>query len=265
MQKIYDHEITFNERTPNQVRRCAKFIIEKILPVASKHNGQVFGGFVRDILIPYHHLNKKLEECENFKDLDLWFKTVEDAKNFVEEAGSYLPCKIDFDLSKQGIGQCRNVGLYDFNMFHTVLVNGFETPISFVDIVVSDKFPVNDFDVNMMSYKLTSDAEMGGHLKMKYEYHGKGDPVECVKTKTCHMTREYLEKVCSHVENVCHYTHLARVKRRYMDRGWTVMYGDYVFENDDLLIRNTRNFFGWNNRESMNFTRQYVEELKELL
>jgi hypothetical protein len=272
----------FAERKPDQVEHCAKFIIQTLLPIASKHGGRVFGGFVRDIVIPHQTFGKNLRECENFKDLDLWFKKLEDLEAFAEEAKNYIDRKINFDTFRwdmkdsgraHGVGIESNGGLYNFNMFNVLLLDRDQIPISFADFVVSEEFPVNDFDVNQISFSSDPSSETGF---MDFVIHEESaNPFECIKTKTCHMSEEYLEKVC-HLKkarcdgitsNILEYVHLARVKRRYMDRGWTVMYGDYVFENSHKLP-STRDMID-NNRitrnEKYGYAQEYIDNLKKLL
>lgn len=53
----------------------------KLITICSKYNGKIFGGFVRDVLVPnYLHIPPVI-----FNDIDLWFKNMDDADNFVKE------------------------------------------------------------------------------------------------------------------------------------------------------------------------------------
>ena len=47
-------------------------IINKCLLMAGKHDGSIFGGFLRDVSIPFEYDPK----CSvNFNDIDIWFTT----------------------------------------------------------------------------------------------------------------------------------------------------------------------------------------------
>ena len=63
----------------NQIIDCIK--------CASMCGGKVFGGFVRDVIVPRLHDSK----CKiNFKDVAIWFKTEADANNFIMSMGRLL-------------------------------------------------------------------------------------------------------------------------------------------------------------------------------
>jgi hypothetical protein len=46
------------------------------IKVASKCGGEVFGGFVRDVIVPYEHNNSIDLNKLKFKDVDIWFTDV---------------------------------------------------------------------------------------------------------------------------------------------------------------------------------------------
>lgn len=55
--------------------------------IAKQFGGAAFGGYVRDVVI-----NRQLgKQREAFKDVDLWFKSVKDAMDFVTSMDSERP------------------------------------------------------------------------------------------------------------------------------------------------------------------------------
>jgi len=111
---------------------------------ASDYCGKVFGGFVRDVIVP--RLNDR--NCRiKFKDVDLWFDSHKDASKFIMRMGNKL-IKSDVKFTN---------GLYpdectrqQFNLINN------DTIVAWIDIIVSPKLPVNDFDVNTVTYWLNN-------------------------------------------------------------------------------------------------------------
>jgi hypothetical protein len=118
--------------------------IDQCISVASKYNGRVFGGYVRNVLVP-RQFNIP---CPGFKDLDLWFTTKEQADFFVREMG-LLFRKI------QHIGASpSHVVKYPFERDQYYLVkntNNLEESV-IVDVVVSKEIPVDDLNVNQLTF-----------------------------------------------------------------------------------------------------------------
>jgi hypothetical protein len=122
-------------------------IFVPLIHAAVRHGGVVYGGFVRDIVVPHRFANKMLSELD-FKDIDLWFSEQEKADAFVAELKEYL---IPVDI-RGANGDCpafyptnRTQYMYTANKRELVLV----------DVVVNDLIPVNDFSVNCLTWNLT--------------------------------------------------------------------------------------------------------------
>lgn len=56
--------------------------INKILKLAYKYNGGVFGGYLRDVIVP----RMKDPSCKvYFKDVDIWFASKYNAAEFIDK------------------------------------------------------------------------------------------------------------------------------------------------------------------------------------
>lgn len=139
--------ITFFDKNfghPNAGRDGHFSYIEECIAVAIKNNGKVFGGFVRDVI---HPLSKGVElKTLDFKDIDIWFTTDSDATSFVSEMGTRV---IQNDIT--GLFDFKREGFYKFGRTHYHLYHN-EVCIAWMDVVVSDEVPVDDFDVNTLCY-----------------------------------------------------------------------------------------------------------------
>lgn len=113
---------------------------ERLVESAGKHGGVVFGGYVRDIIIPVMRLHRSLDDVD-FKDLDFWFRDKEGAKAFIISSGLTpidTPTKDRYPIDRN-----QHMSHYKSNKFVVV------------DVIVSDFFPVCDFSVNLVSWNGT--------------------------------------------------------------------------------------------------------------
>src|SRR5439155_19673461 len=101
--------------------------INNYVRCAVKHNGVVYGGYVRDVIAT---LCSKMK-WRDFNNLNLWFKTQEDANNFVKES------KIKFK------------DVIEFYALHKIRYE-VNKPRVTIEIIVSDFYPVCDFSVNLL-------------------------------------------------------------------------------------------------------------------
>lgn len=60
-------------------------VTEGLVKLAAQYNGVVFGGYVRDIIVPKIKLDVSLSSID-FSDMDFWFKHQVDADNFIKAA-----------------------------------------------------------------------------------------------------------------------------------------------------------------------------------
>lgn len=109
--------------------------IEKAIQIATQFDGCVFGGYVRNVVVP--RLYGK--QSPGFKDVDFWFKTQYQADCFVNALPNLLKLN-DHDVQFQQDVYLFERKQYMFN--HFVIF----------DIIISPTLPVNDFDVNQLTY-----------------------------------------------------------------------------------------------------------------
>lgn len=187
-----------------------------MLMVAGKYNGRVFGGFVRDVIILL--LNSTC--CVTFKDVDIWFRTEQDAKSFVDEMGENLT---DFNDSTNPSNN--NSELYEFTRWFAVLKQG-SLALTYVDIIIDEKFPVDDFDVNCISVKYFKNVYDNADYDMRC-HDGKMDKiVKAITNKVMTVKSTYIKRLQnSGVNGKRSVIFLVnkRISERYINRGWRVL------------------------------------------
>lgn len=199
--------------------------INKCIFAASKCNGKVFGGFVRDVIVPRLYN----PECQmTFKDVDIWFTCQSDADAFVSLMGS---CFRKFD----GVSVTEGVypGSFSRNQYHLIK---FDTRLAWFDIVVSPNLPVNDFDVNEVTYTLESDD--------KWVTTASSRLIEQIRNKHAVMLPSYQamidkldHKVSSSKDSpYCKLYYQERIKRIFTSKGWKVTVPTVLSENYSLTL-----------------------------
>ena len=128
-------------------------VAKKILTIANEHDGKVYGGFVRDVIVP--RINDP--NCDvSFKDVDIWFKDKIAENYFVRKLYKFFKIEreiesspwnteLDYSNNEKGINFFRSqyrIYTKDKFLFH-------------IDLITSAKLPVNDFYVNTLTYKHT--------------------------------------------------------------------------------------------------------------
>lgn len=153
---------TFNYH--NNLFAC-KLTLNAILDTiqtASLYGGRVFGGFVRDIIVPFQHFGQNGMEEREFKDVDLWFKSKESADVFINAMGAnFVENKIgETKFASTGINpQLKSIYPFDRKQY---IFSAFGVQLAWFDIIVheGDMVPVNDFDVNCLTYRIDKDGKL---------------------------------------------------------------------------------------------------------
>jgi hypothetical protein len=183
--------------------------IDRMLSVASHYNGKFFGGYVRDVVVP----RTKDPNCDvSFKDVDIWFTNGKDAESFVDVM------KITEKMYGFKDPFLNTSPKYKFKRTQYCVPN--KACSFFIDVVVSKDFPVNDFDVNFLTYYVAD-----GIKKLKTMGFNDIDClVESIHKKEARMLISYAEVLKP--ENKLSYGYAVRFNDRYIGRGWTIIYDD---------------------------------------
>jgi len=186
-------------------------LVKSALLVARLRQGEVFGDFVRDVIIP-REIDPKCEVT--WKDVDIWFKSQADLDKFVRDKGLTL------------IG----TGTDSADTFKRVryMLKCSHGNAPYIDTIVSKEFPVNDFDVNLLRYSC--------HMDGKFELVGVGntsakrcDPnvIVAIKSSIIEKRATMLPEYASFnygdiIVDKPNFLRLERIYTRFMLRGWNI-------------------------------------------
>lgn len=177
---------------------------ERLIRCASRYDGLAFGGYVRDMVIPLHFQGKKLVDLDfvdrskdpymlsnqrkskgvpDFKDIDLWFKTQEDADRFIAElenetgleaSGVKLP-----DLNSNYVFSRKQCSIFEHDQW-----------ILIVDIIVCSVFPVGDFSLNLFTWD-GKELQCKGHFEPGNDVKSLSDALKDMDNKITYMSLTY--------------------------------------------------------------------------
>lgn len=175
-----------------------------VLDIATQNDGKVFGGFVRDVIVPY--LNNK--ETSKPKDMDLWFTCEECLIKF----GSLM--KLKYPSSKNyDYFYVKNCVSYGVNIKRYHLRIEFEEQFMHLDLVLSDEIPVNDFKFNTLCYSYQDG------VFVPFNYSEK--KIQQILNKEAHMLPNYIPIIKSKIDNLGMRT-IKRIQERYVNIGYKV-------------------------------------------
>lgn len=187
--------------------------INKVLDIAYKHNGKLFGGYLRDVIIP----RMKDPSCKVlFKDVDIWFTDEYKACDFIEAISK----KYDFKhYPRITIGDDYPFTRQQYHLYKDGKC------LAWFDVVISKEFPVDDFDVNFLSYYNSSFTSHHKSITVT-------QLVDNIYRKEMTITEEYYQKVTkSSYPDKCKSMHYAtRIHNRYLQNGWTIIHNDKMLK-----------------------------------
>ena len=134
----------FSSQTPDRTLK----IIFNLLILAANHGGYAYGGFVRDVLVPRFINN---ENSIEFKDVDIWFRSVNHIKTFVRQfnQGAYSLRKNTLDF--YGNDKCDKKS-YGVDYRQQYILYFCDMEVAYIDLVASKFLPVNDFAINLLTF-----------------------------------------------------------------------------------------------------------------
>ena len=187
-------------------------LLEKILTIAGRSHGRVYGGFVRDVIVP--RLIDPNNEV-NFNDVDIWFTKQEDVNNFLRGVNLYLePLDFNLDFSKRSIPKPGVLPNTFARTQYSLWTN--KNFVSFIDVIVCKVIPVDDFNVNCLTFQYVND-------KKKAKSFGPDSTtklIDDIMDKQAYMLLSYPNKLIS--GRLSNEVFERRVNNNYLNKGWKV-------------------------------------------
>ena len=175
-------------------------LINNCLNVAGEYGGRVFGGYVKDVIIP------RLDNprcVTNFRNVDLWFETQASADEFISKMGSNLKFHKLYNPGKTNNKIVRS----RYHLFgNNICV--------LLDIIISHNIPVNDFHINRLTCKYN-------HGRKEFKYFGKSvsqeHVIDAINNKEAIMFPHYINILNNQNHN------LNRIATSFLDKGWKIL------------------------------------------
>lgn len=188
-----------------------------IIERASKCNGKVYGGFVRDYLVPFLNNRRTFKP----KDIDMWFDCETNIDTFIKDLRNVYNV---FNIFKFGPGQ------YGININRTILSVESNGKSVDIDLVYSLELPVNDFNVNKLCYT----CEKGVFIPYNYDQ----EIVNNILQKEAYMLPGYIKYLISDTPWISS-SLLSRIYSSLHLRGYSIYMHDYDkinFDRKDLNV-----------------------------
>jgi hypothetical protein len=188
-------------------------LIDDCIKIASNYDGKVFGGYLRDVIIS--KISNPRRKCE-FKDVDIWFKTDIDSILFINDMKDIYDFRIVPELSIDNDNPH-----YQFNrtQYHLFI----ENIVIWFDIVISECFPVDDFDVNFLTYCYKNDKEL---VECESKYFDKDQLINSINKKQMIMLPDYIQRLIIKSSTD---VHVSRINKRFLSKGWIIKYKNTYF------------------------------------
>lgn len=203
-------------------------------------NGKLYGGFVRDCVVPnyisHKNFNINADPIYKFKDIDVWLKSLSDLVGIL---GRYHSGDKVIDLISKSKNTAGGV-LYQFTVYRFNFCNNMFTPTKLstgedfysenngftIEFIVSDKCPVKDFYINM----LTVSNMTANSIELNSENHmcEMRDLTNQISCRTIDIIPSYFDKLLSQEIGMGR-AHKLRLLNRYLMRGWYIRYEDKIW------------------------------------
>ena len=220
------------------LKESAEYIFAcfNLIRVASRHNGIVFGEFVRKVLVPMTHFTNKSDtelvaSVDDYTTLllkldapvkctrvDIWFKTERDIDAFTAETGDQF--KVQASV-KHHLGQDKCEYREGFYGFQSRKLGGVHLRCE-----ICDRIPVDDFNVNCLGFKWVNDrwhAESYCSNMSPFQLCG------AILNKTATMLPEYPAILNDLSMNYFDFINCKTA--RYFSDGWTLKIKDREFSS----------------------------------
>jgi hypothetical protein len=209
-------------------------IIDNCIKIASNYDGKVFGGYIRDVIVP--KIQDPQCKCQ-FKDVDIWFKTNIDADMFVNDIKEIYDFQI---VPKLSIGD--DNPHYEFNrtQYHLFVKN----IVIWFDIVITECFLVDDFDVNLLTYCYKDNKEL---IECQSKCFDKDQLINSINKKKMIILHDYMERLMSKFSSD---VHISRINKRFLSRGWIIKYNNIYFPKPltTLWVNKTFGYINYGDR-----------------
>lgn len=214
------NSIDWNSENPF-IQESILLEINKCIEVASHSKGKVFGGYVRDVLVPREN---KYRGHVTFKDVDLWFTDRKSADTFITSMGHILT------IIPESVVISAPQYPFPRTQYNLVIHN---TKIAVIDVIISKDIPVDDFNVNKLAYFYDNGVLQSLSYGPEHVQVLKGDII----SKQLTVLESYQKKI--HTSPVHIRDYFLKRMYKYQTNGWTIKYS--IKEDGTKMVANGHN------------------------
>lgn len=181
------------------------------IKTASSFGGKVYGGFVRDVIVPRIHNPSCFVK---FKDVDIWFTSQSASEAFIAAMNPLF-----FKSSGISVKEDRYPGAFKRDQYH---IRNYSAILAWIDVIVSDKLPVNDFDVNEVTYSLIDGSWVTDAPPRLINQIQKKQAIMMLSYHELIQDANNIKSGDARFNPRSKLYYSLRIKRIFTDKGWTV-------------------------------------------
>jgi hypothetical protein len=190
-------------------------LAKKLISIATKCNGYVYGEFVRDVIIP--KLNNS--ECDiSFNNIDIWFKRLNDRLHFVNRLWYFF--QEDKNLTHDFV-------ISEDQLKYKISKHPNCETLFCINAISSDQFPKQSFDVNCLKYQYYDEFVMCGYA-FSYDVNSNSLIFKQNINKRTVMDSDYNPKTEEEFN---------QIDKDYFQKGWSII-TDKQTELSKWIIKN---------------------------
>ena len=177
------------------------------------NSGIIFGSYVHDIVIP-GRIGMDVT-CNTCIDVNIWFTKQKYADTFIETNNMHSSNTLIRLIYKERQGYC-------------LVLN--HTYVAFFNIIISETFPDDDFDINFICYRCRDFFGNNSyifHWPNTTNLSNDNIMIKSIINKEAKISHNYVDKLSKTDYNWEIYRE--RINKQFLDNGWTIKYGDITF------------------------------------
>ncbi len=195
----------------------------------SKYNGYVYGGLVRDFIVPIFVYGTNSDNLD-FKDIDIWFSNQSDSDDFIESLNKGIAHLSAQEMDTYDVLEGYGAGQkFTRRKFHYSFNN---LPLFMVDIMVSEQLPVNDFSVNLLLFRAKNQDfknmslswfSVGDNPDAESYKYSVMDLIQMIEKKNTDVLKGYSNHYKSNKKAIDNYSIIIESRLKRMEEwGWTL-------------------------------------------
>lgn len=191
--------------------------IESIIKILNSFEGKVFGEYVREVIVT----RMKNSDCDvTFNCVDIWFQNQTKADDFIK----FMNICIGYKFLREEIYLSKNIDLRTFHEPKQYKYFLHEDICVKFNIIVHPSFPLNNFDVNCLTYFYLNGNQV---IEEGFPEDKKEQIIEAIYKKEATMTKYYFFDMINH--RLTYPERAKMMNELFENRGWGIIHDGIKF------------------------------------